>query len=53
MNRTTCLGNLPSRVAVAEGAVMIENTAPLEGAREEKEPRRDIQVKPREELVGW
>lgn len=53
LNRTTRLGNLPSRVAVAECAVAIENPTVLESAREEEEPRRDIQIEPREELIGW
>ncbi len=53
MNRTTGLGDLPSRVAVAERTIAIEDTTPLEGAREEEEPHRDVEIEPREELIGW
>lgn len=51
MDRTTPLGNLPSKVAVAEGAVAIENTAPLESACEEEETRGYIQVERAFQLV--
>ena len=53
LNRTTRLGDLPSRVAVAERAIAIEDPGTLEGAREEEEPDRDIEIEPREELISW